>query len=306
MKQINQVSSNGIQISQPGYSLNPTQEGYAENTRTADTIVAQAAAAPGDPAGSLELNYPLYVATQVAENTRDQVEDPRVSVTDMTRPTIPTATVDAYMDNANTQSGSGAYFMLGDMFSNVQNTPLGSSAIVRTEADRRLAEAKERRDKEAANTGALPTKECSGDPGDPYCDPAFMTDVTKNSGNDQTVNRAVVSGEEEIANSDTLDSSAGTAAETLSTTANTEQGGVAAYDTAPLISSGTAVNALIYELYDTIGNAYFDLTQDQTNWSQAALLMIYDEMKFNAATPQTQVPQADTNGATGEIPVTYY
>jgi hypothetical protein len=291
-----QVTSGTTQSSESVYVQNTTASAENENERIADTIFAQTTAPDGDPVGSFGLNDPLYVATQVAANVRDNTENPRDAFMESIRPNITGAEVDAYMDNANTQTGSGAYFMLGDMFKNIQNTPLGASALVRSEAERRIAEETTRREKGEANTGFRPTKKCSGDPADPYCDPAFMVDVSPAGQNLETVVSAIQSGNQQIADSVALDTGAADAAASLSNEANTGDGGVAGYDTTALGASKTPVDALIYELYNTIHNAYFDLNPNQILWSQAALLMIYDEMEFNSAEPQTQIP-SESGGA---------
>lgn len=296
-----QVTSGGVQTSESVYVQNTTASAENENARIADTIVAQATAPDAALVGSFGLNDPLYVATQVAANMRDNTENPRDAFAESIRPNITGSEVDAYMDNANTQTGSGAYFMLGDMFKNIQNTPLGASALVRSEAERRIAEEAARREKGEANSGFRPTKKCSGFESDPYCDPVYMVDVSPSDQNRETVTGAIESGKQQIADSVTLDTGAADAAATLSNEANTSDVGVAGYDTTALGASKTQVDALIYELYNTMDIGYFDLTEDQINWSQAALLMIYDEMKFDSTKPQTIVPAEEEGGAEATI-----
>ncbi|OGZ11539.1 MAG: hypothetical protein A2942_00790 [Candidatus Lloydbacteria bacterium RIFCSPLOWO2_01_FULL_50_20] len=309
-KQGEQVTAGGVQMTEPVYVLNSTQTMYNENVRIADTIIAQTAATQNDPIGTLEIepDWQLDVASQLGMNLRYDTENPRDSFVNATRSTLTAPSgpfagaangavaFDNYLMNANTPEGLGAIDTLASMLNNPQNTPIGLVALVTGEADRRIEEEDFRRDKGEANSGFRPTKTCSGAPGDPYCDPAFMTDVSPADASRVTIAEgALQSGNAQIADSNDLDSTSANAAETLSTTANAGVGGVFGYDATPLLTSGNSVHKLIYELYGTINYAYFDLDWDQTYWAQAALLSIYDAMIFNDQTPQVGAPTTPTN-----------
>lgn len=309
-KQGNKVTADGVVTTEPVYVLNTDQSQKARDARTVDTIIRKAAAPVGDVGGSYALNWPLETASAVAKNNApdNSLEIPcPLTGADSPFPAAANgpAAFENYMNDANTSEGLGAIDTFAFMLNNPKCTPIGEVTMVQGAVDEALAQDKKNYAQDLANSGFQPTYECSGLPSDTDCDPALMKKISPPAQNERLITDALASGNEEIANSDTLDTSSANAAETLSTEANTEEGGIAGYDTTALMSSKTAVNALIYELYDTIGNAYFDLTEDQTNWSQAALLMIYDEMKFNSSAPQTVVPSADSNSAVDEVPLDY-
>ncbi|MEK7118432.1 MAG: hypothetical protein AAB869_02370, partial [Patescibacteria group bacterium] len=253
-------------------------------------------------------NWPLQTATQVAKNAAPEssLEKPcPLTGADSPFPGAadgPTA-FENYMNDANTSDSLGAIDTLAFLLNNPKCTPIGEWAMVQAAADEAVAEDEENYGADLANSGFQPTYACSGLPSDPNCDPALMIKISPAAQNEQIVTSAVEIGNQQIANSSTLDSTPGTAAQNLST--NVSAGGTYGYDTTALQSSKTAVNLLIYELYDTIGNAYFDLTNDQTNWSRAALLMIYDEMKFDDSTPRVTIPSGDVDGATDEEFIEY-
>ncbi|OGZ09730.1 MAG: hypothetical protein A3D65_05380 [Candidatus Lloydbacteria bacterium RIFCSPHIGHO2_02_FULL_50_13] len=295
------VSSGGVESTEPVYVLNSDQSQYARNTRNIETVVGQAAAQAGDPSGSFELcaSYSLDIATQVAQNLRQETDDRRSFTTEATKCTLtagdggPFASVediDDYMEDPNTAKGPGAIAMLGYAMNNPQDMPLTAFTIVKNEAYARLQEDKERYQRELLGSGFQPTQKCSGTSSDPYCDPALTINVSSVAQNQATVVSAVESGKEQIANSDFLDTTSADAAEDLSTEANTESEGVYGYDTTGLASTQTGVNRLIQELYDIILYSYFDLNGDQEEWAAAALLSIYDGMIFDDTQPRVAVP----------------
>lgn len=306
-KEGEQVTADGVVTTEPVYVLNSDKSMGSRNTRTVDTIVKQAAAAEGDPVGSLGLNDPLFVATAVAQNTRNKTEDPRDSFAERTRGTLtapggpfsagtdPNTAFAQYMQDANTPNGLGAVNMFEWMINNPQDTPIGAVAMVQGEADRRIAQDEARYQRELQGSGFQPTQKCSGLPSDPNCDPALMINVSPAAQNERTVADAAATGNQQIADSNITDTNASGAAASESLDINTGSGGLSGYNTATLQSSGTNVNTLINELYDTIQYAYFDSSENQKAWAQAALLSIYDEMNFNDATPATQYPGSEQN-----------
>ena len=295
----NEVVSGGLTSSESVYVLDSTQSAYYEGERITDNIIAQTAAPIGDPIGPLEINrgWELFVATQVARNVRDETENERAYFADATRGTLTEAdgpfagepdgavAFQKFMNNANDPAGSGALVTLEMLLNNPQNTPIGAVSLVEGEARRRIEQQQVRRDKGEANEGFRPTKECSGLPSDPYCDPALMIDVSPSAQNREVITSALHTGYEQISNSDTLDTTSATSAELLSITANTQDGGVFGYNEEPLQYTETAVNMLIYELYDSVKYGYFDLDGQQEDWASAAFLNIYDTMYFNDEEP---------------------
>lgn len=306
----NRVEADGVVTTEPVYVLNSDQSQKARNARTVDTIIRKAAAPVNDVGGSYALNWPLQTATQVAKNNGpdNSLEKP-CPLTGAGSPfpgaTNGTTAFDNYMNDANTGEGLGAIDTFAFLLNNPKCTPLGELTMVQGEVDEAVAKDEKNYAADLANSGFQPTYDCSKLPSDPDCDPALMKKISPPAQNERLITDALASGNEEIANSDTLDTTPANAAENLSYDANTGPGGIYGYDTTALSASKTSVNFLIYELYDTIGNAYFDLTRDQTNWSQAALLMIYDEMKFNDSAPSVVIPKANADGAVGEVPIEF-
>src|SRR3989338_8259095 len=167
------VSSGGVESTEPVYVLNSDQSQYARNTRNIETVVGQAAAQAGDPSGSFELcaSYSLDIATQVAQNLRQETDDRRSFTTEATKCTLtagdggPFASVediDDYMEDPNTAKGPGAIAMLGYAMNNPQDMPLTAFTIVKNEAYARLQEDKERYQRELLGSGFQPTQKCSG------------------------------------------------------------------------------------------------------------------------------------------------
>ena len=82
------------------------------------------------------------------------------------------------------------------------------------------------------------------------------------------------------AQTQTLDAQ-GSPTRSIATTIISTQTGLAGAPVVGLETAGTAVNSLVQEFYDTIDIGYFGIQQQTTQWAQATMLMIYDEMKFD-------------------------
>lgn len=299
-KQGVRVESDGVVTTEPVYIVNSDDTQTSRNERTVKTIVAQAAAAPGDPIGSLELVDPMGIAANVANNLRAEAGDSRAYFAETVRSTLSTSGVFTggdpatnlanYMDDPNTPQGPGAIAMLGYSVGNPQDMPLTSLSMVDAEARRRVEQDRARYEREQLGSGFQPTSECRGGESDPYCDPAYSTNVSPSSQNEETVVDAVESGKVQIEDSDIVDDAVAKPARELSYDTNTQ--GTLSYDPTKLTNvKGPPVNEIIEDLYNSIQYAYFDLDPHQEEWASAALLSIYDTMKFNQSRPQTAIVQ---------------
>ena len=160
-------------------------------------------------------------------------------------------------------------------------------------AQQRIQRQNEITKQKQSNSGFVPATQCSGDASDPYClDQQYGIDANPAGQNQQVVTDMSSQGDRQVEQGDTLDAKGGPTAEEQSTDLNTS-GGVFNYDTSDLATSTTVVNSLVKELYDTMRRGYFGVTNDTSDWAQATMLMIYDEMKFNNKRPETVVT-ADT------------
>ena len=203
--------------------------------------------------------------------------------------------LDEYMLQPNTTKGRGAPNMLIFQLMNPQSFPNTAETVVQAEESRRIRDTNKNTAAAQANGGSQPTYACSGLASDPFCDPELQIQVSSNNQNSQTVQKAADSGLQQLNDVKQTDTQGANSSQNLSTDLNT--GGTANYNPTALAQSTTGVNALVQELYDTIQFAYYDMenpNRERTRWAQGALMMIYDEMKFNDTNPNTVVA-ADTN-----------
>lgn len=305
----NQINDNGILSSEAVYNTNLSQSSYNKNARQLEHITAQATADPndGNPVGSLGICEPwrLDTAANMVRNNRGGVEDPlnyTQSVTECKLDTTLNPTDwDKFSGNFNDPDANklGGPQTLDAILLNPANSPLGAATQADQAAYGRLARQKETTQAENANTGFTPTKVCSGLPSDPYClDQQNSTAVSPSGQNQQTVTDMAKQGNDQIQNADTLDGQGGAEAELQSSVLNT-QTGVYGYDATPLQTSQTAVNELVTEFYDAIQYGYFGVDGNTTEWAQATMLMIYDEMKFDPKSTETIVTSDQDSDPTG-------
>lgn len=302
----NQTSVNGIISSEPLYNTNPSQSLYNIKKRQLDHITDQAAAAPssGSPVGSLGLGpWRLDTTADMVRNSRSQVEDPSYLLD--SQPTR--YRLDGYLapndygkfsesinDPANSQGGMATFLK---MLSNPGNSPLGASTAADAAVNGRLKRQEETTNRERLGTGYLPTKVCKGDASDPYCLDTESTAITPAGQNQLNIGQVAQQGNQQIQDGNTLDGTAGSTTELQSTEINTKSG-LLGYDETDLARSQTSVNQLVKEFYDTIQYGYFGIDSNPklanggtptTEWAQATMLMIYDEMKFDDLNPQVVV-----------------
>lgn len=304
----NQVDNNGILSSEPVYNTNRSQSEYNVKSRQLDHITDQASADPlaGNPVGSLGICQPwrLDTTANMVRNNRDQVEDPSDSIDSQATtcnldPYINPNDYSKFSESFNDPSSSkGGLATFLSTLTNMGNSPLGASTAADFAAEGRLKRQEESTRLEAANTGYKPTKVCSGLPSDPYClDQQNSTAITPAGQNERNLGDVAQQGNQQIQSGNTLDGTAASSTEVQSTEINTNTG-LLGYDETDLATSKTAVNNLVQEFYDTIKVGYFGIDSNPsltnggiptTQWAQATMLMIYDEMKFDDTKPQVVV-----------------
>lgn len=290
----NQVNNNGVQSTAPVFVTNFRQNLYDVKGRQVDALSDQAAADPtvANPQGSLGICQPWRIDTAISmvENARTDVEDPSKYTSEatecsLTDPNTGNFTNEsdyfAFQDNFNDPSTkAGGYTAYLDMLNNPQNTPLGSQTILDKVAEGRIARQEDTTRSEAANSGFLPTKKCSGDASDPHClDDQNSLAVNPGAQNQGNITNLTEQMNNQIT-SDSIDTQNASSSTRTPSDINTNTGLMSA-DTLGLETSQTAVNDLVREYYDTIYSGYFGINENTREWAQGTLLMIYDEMKFN-------------------------
>ena len=305
----NQVSNGGVQSTAPVFVTGYNQNIFNVNGRQLEQIADQAAADPltPGPQGSLGVCQPWRIdtAANMVRNNRSNVEDPYKYTDTQTKCTLTNSFANetdfsSFSNNFNNPvSIDGGRSTFDYMMNNLQDTPLGSQTSLDFAADERIQKQIESTKAEAANSGFLPTKQCSGDPADPHClDDQYSIAINPGGQNASNISDLTNKQNDEIVSS-ALDAQGAGGVATSSTDINTNTGLVGA-NTLPLETSPTAVNQLIQEFYDAIRIGYFGIHQNTTEWAQATMLSIYDEMKFN---PDLTVNPAATVVTDGQAAV---
>lgn len=291
----NQVSNAGVQSTAPVFVTNYNQNLRNVNGRQLDAISDQVAADPasGNPQGSLGICQPWRIDTAagVVKNNRVKVEDPFNYTDQVTTCSLTSGAggqvfanegdFSNFTDNFEDPSSvNGSLFTFSHLLDNPQDTPLGAATLVDQAAFGRIEQQEQSTKAEAANSGFLPTKVCSGNPDDPHClDDQNSQAVNPGGQNAANITNLTTRMNDELTSA-AIDSQTASSSQRAPTDINTNTG-LAGADTLPLEISGTAVNDLIREFYDTINFGYFGIHQNTTQWAQATMLMIYDEMKFS-------------------------
>ncbi len=299
----NEVDNNGIIYNEPVYVTNGSQSIYAVKERQLSHVTDQASADPasGNAVGSLGICEPwrLDATADMARNNRSEIEDPMNYTNQYTSCKIDTVLdpqdwntfSESFNDPANRQGGM-VTFLNG--LSNKSDTPLGATTLTTDIARDRLARQEKSTEREYSNTGSRPTKTCSGRADDPYClDEQNSTASTPGYQNQQNVSEVAQQGNKQVQDNAILDGTGGDEAQQQSTALNTAPEGLLGFDSAPLSESGTSVNRLVEEFWDAIEYGYFGISVGTTEWAQATMAQIYDEMKFEDGSTQIIV----TNGA---------
>jgi hypothetical protein len=310
----NAVDNNGVLSNTAVYNLNSTQNISNKNSRQLDHIADQGVADPaaGSPTGSLELCEPwrLDATANMVRNSR--TDDPINFTKDATGCTL-SSTInpvdwDRFSDNLNdTASIEGGLATFDAILLGNANSPLDAASMANTAAYGRIERQEDATKAESQASGFESTKECSGLPDDPHCLDTRSTAVSPGGQNYETITSNALQGDEQVANNTMLDGNAATSSELQSLQLNT-QGGAYGYDATPIQTSQTSVNELIQEFYDTILYGYFGIDSNPslngganptTDWAQATMLMIYDEMKFNDTSTEVIVTQGTADNPTG-------
>ncbi len=300
----NEVVNNSVVSTEAVYNTNASQSIYNVKARALEHTIAQAAGDPasGDPIGSLGICEPwrLDTAANSARNNKLSVEDPMFSATSRTQCGLANPSdFGKFSDNFNDPSGVGGMDMFISLLSNPAASPLGAATQLDEETAGRLARQEQAKRDEFANTGARADIECSGTADDPYCLDTLGTAVTPQFQNQDNVTRSSGAGFEAVQDGNTLDGGASGDLEDQSVELNTSPGGLLGYSEAGIANAPTAVNELVREFYDVIDIGYFGISAQTTDWAQATMLMIYDEMKFSSTSPEVIVTAGAAADPTG-------
>lgn len=302
-KQGNMVLRNGITSTEPVYTINASQSIYDVKKAQLDHLTLKGINDPnsGSPVGSLAICAPWAPDTManMVRNNRNKVEDPSDSESTVSGCNLP-GIIDpndfgkfsaSFNDPSSIQGGLTTF---AHLVSNPQDSPLGAIMVADSLADGRLARQEQTKRDEFANTGARAQKECSGGVDDPYCLDTLATAVTPQYLTAENQKTAMNSSLEAVMDGDTLDGMGLQGQEEQAAMLTKNAGGYLGNDTTNIATSKTAVNDLVREFYDVIEIGYFGIQENTIDWAQATMLMIYDEMKFDPANPNTAV----TDGAT--------
>ena len=310
----NVVDNNGTLSNTAVYNLNSTQNISNKNSRQLDHIADQGAADPaaGSPIGSLEICEPWRLDTTASIVRNNRTDDPINFTKEVTGCTL-SSTInpvdwDRFSDNLNdTASIEGGLATLDAIALGTANSPLDAASTANLAAYGRIERQEEATKAESQATGFESTKECSGLPDDPHCLDTRSTAVSPGGQNYETITSNALQGDEQVANNTMLDGNAATSSELQSLQLNT-QGGAYGYDATPLETSQTSVNKLVEEFYDIIQIGYFGIDSNPslanggnptTDWAQATMLMIYDEMKFTENSTEVVVTTGTADDPTG-------
>ena len=289
----NVVNNNGVISNSPTFITNYNQTVYNANGRQLETIIDQAATDPNvnDPEGSLGLCQPwrLETAVMLAENNRTSVEDPKNFTQSKTECTLTSGTNPTFANQSDYENFSlnfddpssleGGYFTFLRITSNPADNPLNSSAITDMVARERIENQEKKTDADTSKSGNLALTDCpQNDPSNPHSIDTECENITTQHLNGETTANLVQ--DLNAVESDSIDSQSATSSQRAGTDLITNTGQAGA-NTLPLETAGTAINSLIREFYDSIDIGYFGIQQNTTEWAQATMLSIYDEMKFS-------------------------
>ena len=312
----NQVNNNGVQSSAPVFVTNYNQNLYDVNDRQIEDLTDQAAADPltAGPQGSLGVCQPwrLDTAVAVAKNLRTAIDDPAKHVSSVTTCKLDSGTNPIFANTYDYNSFSenfedpsslqGSFATFHAIRSNPANNPLGAASLLDMAARARIEKQEASTKAEAQNSGFLPTKVCSGDASDPHC--LDTNSISTNPGGQNASNiNDLTNKQNDAIVSNALDAQGAGGVATSSTDINTNTG-LDGANTLPLETSPTAVNQLIQEFYDAIQIGYFGIHQNTTEWAQATMLSIYDEMKINPDLTVNPVVAVVTDGQAA-VPIGY-
>ncbi len=301
-----EVNNDGVPSAGPIFSQDSNADQQNINTRVTENYADQSMA-PTDtlsPQGGLNNCTPFKgeVTAAVINQNRSRTENPATFSKDVTGCTLPNVIPEALAQdflagNYNTKSN-----LLGgdDSFLAVLSDPANSTLgalFVNGMVLSGQQDYQETLQNARNNTSNMkPTVVCSGDASDPHC----VNTISINPGG---INLGNINHQQDILSDNvqtqSLDAQSGSSS-ALQTTIMQTQTGLAGAPVYELETAGTAVNSLVQEFYDTIDIGYFGIQPETTQWAQATMLMIYDEMKFDP----TQSNTVTTDGRIA-VPVAY-
>jgi hypothetical protein len=275
------------------YTVNSGDTRAGVAARGLDYAINRISTAPGQP-GSLGIpkEWSQDAAASVAEAMKDKVSNSSESDTpdpainnyiDMTNPN--TFFDGNFNDPSNKMSGMDVFNL---MVNDQRASPLGVQSYALQNAADQLDKEDEQMKFDKTASGFSNNIDCGEM--NPYCLYSLSTVKSPKELVAQDTAQAAGSGLDALESSQTLDGTPDNA-QILQTTEIADKG-LRGFDGTGLRTSKTVVNKLVREFYDAIGTGYFGISADTSNWAQATMLSIYDEMEFNASSTQTVV----TNG----------
>jgi|GEM_PF-2098301 len=309
-KAAQEINDNGVITTEPAWITNYGKQAEKQNTRVQAKLIDQAIADPkaNDPQGSLALCRPgaMQAAAKLARKFRTDnpenfiAQSTQCSTDDPTTGAFKTQQAAADFVNGDTSGTTRGYTpALWDVLSDPSASPMGTDMLLETEAMRRQEESEKELAAQNSGNSYDSIKECEGTASDPHCTKQTIIDPSSSVGS--RINNSQGAGLRQIENAPTSD--AGAAKPAQEQTNQLDEGGLAGFDTSYLKDSTNQVNDLVQEFYGVIENGYFNVNRQTTNWAQATMLMIYDEMKFKQNSPDTTLPNGsskETDGSTSD------
>ena len=300
----NSMPFNGSDVTEPIMVNDPRGFLTRRTAAQTNTLVKQIVApetGDGSSVGSLGVNpaWKITAAAQTLQGARSTVQDPSEYTNELTgftgtkdsgNPNAPFANqagMDKYFQNFNTPAGadgqtkSGWYSFLWQT-QHPQDAPLTAINQLQNEARRRADEEKQLESNKINSSGGFaPTERCIVDPNDKYFNPecSLREDVTPAGGNKEDIAYVAQSGYRQIENTTNYKGLSSNPAEQQNM--GIQSTGLVGFNTKPLASSPNAIQDVAAEFYRTIDSGYWNVDVDMTNWAQATMLMIYDEMKLD-------------------------
>ncbi len=288
------VTSNGVQTKSPLLITNYNDMMYDTLGRRVQMQVAQTMANQGDPVGSLNMGpFAQDAAQQIIADSDGYAVDPFDSSSLLTSydPTIfdPNEYNDFMQDMTAASDPNGDPVMPGVGFTNLlnspQNTRLGAMDLSTQIAYQRANDAMAQQERKSKGEDTLPTEQSLDDQSvNPYDDPYFRQTVSPTAQNTDALLAPSRNTYQQLAGANSADAVPATSTQEANTLINSSEGALN-YEVDNLANTPNAVHDIVKELYDTIWFGYFDLHPYTSEWAQATMLMIYDEMKFNQYRP---------------------
>lgn len=298
-----EVDNGGILTTEPVYVTNLNQSIINVNSRQMEHLTDQASADPasGNPVGSLGICSPWRLDTVASVAINNRTDDPFTYTKSQTTCALDDPTTGdftnqydyyKFSDNFNDASTKGGLDAFHHMLQDPNRSPLGAQSQLDAVAQSRLERQEEQYKLSLQGSGFQGQTECSGAPNDPYCLANQGTVVQPPGTIAERVTTSAETGRKATQDGDMLDTAAATPAQQQ--IPDTDFNGLYNQNTSPLATSQTSINNLVQEFFNVIQFGYFGVEANTTEWAQAAMLMIYDEMSFSQDNPNTVVPTSNT------------